>query len=53
MNIKQKLGEPKRRKGKETPPPPILVYSIEESLKELNRCYKVFLYFLSIGTPYY
>jgi hypothetical protein len=51
MSIKQELRQPKRRKGKRDPQ--IRVNSNEWSLKELKRCFKVFLYFLSIAIPYY
>jgi hypothetical protein len=41
MNIKQEFWQPKRRKGY----PKNRVNSNEEFLKELKRCFKVFIYF--------
>jgi hypothetical protein len=51
MSIKQEFRQQKRRKRKRDPK--IYVNSNEGSLRELKRCFKVFLYFLSIGIPYY
>jgi hypothetical protein len=51
MSIKQKFRQPKKKKRKRDPK--IHVNSNEGSLKELKRCFKVFLCCLSIEIPYY
>jgi hypothetical protein len=51
MSINQKFRKPKREKRKRDPPP-ILINSNEGSTKEVKQCYKSFLCFLSLGTPY-
>jgi hypothetical protein len=51
MSIKQEFRQPKKKKRKRDHK--IHVNSNEGSLKELKRCFKVFLYFFSIWIPYY